>query len=179
MKILISGGAKCGKSSLAQNLAVALGEKRYYVATMISSGPEDDARIRHHLADREGMGFETVECSRNLPDCLKNADKTGVFLVDSVTALMQNALFPAEKNYALDPEAAKCCTDELVAFASGVNHAIFVSDYIFSDAQRYSQTTEQYRRCLADADRALAAVCDTVVEVTAGQYVIHKGELCL
>ena len=179
MKILISGGAKCGKSSLAQNLAVALGEKRYYVATMISSGPEDDARIRHHLADREGMGFETVECSRNLPDCLKNADKTGVFLVDSVTALMQNALFPAEKNYALDPEAAKRCTDELVAFASGVNHAIFVSDYIHSDAQRYSQTTEQYRRCLADADRALAAVCDTVVEVTAGQYVIHKGELCL
>ena len=179
MKILISGGAKCGKSSLAQNLAVALGEKRYYVATMISSGPEDDARIRHHLADREGMGFKTVECPRNLPDCLKFADRTGVFLVDSVTALMQNALFPAEKKYALDPEAAKRCTDDLVTFASGVNHVIFVSDYIHSDAQRYSQTTEQYRRCLADADRALAAVCDTVVEVTAGQYVIHKGELRL
>ena len=178
MKILISGGAKCGKSALAQNLAVALGEKRYYVATLISSGAEDDARIRHHLSDRDGMGFETVECFHNLLDCLKTADRTGTFLVDSVTALMQNALFPVEKNYALDPDAAKRCTEEMVAFASSVRHAIFVSDYIYSDAQSYSETTEQYRRCLAEADRALAEVCDTVVEVTAGEYVIHKGELC-
>ena len=179
MKILISGGAKCGKSALAQEIAVALSEKRYYVATLISSGAEDDARIRHHLADRDGMGFETVECFRNLLDCLKIADRTGAFLVDSVTTLMQTALFPVEKSYALDLEGAKRCAEELVAFASQVDHVIYDSDYIHSDGNRYSQTTEQYRRCLANADRALAAVCDAVVEVTAGQYVIHKGELQL
>lgn len=179
MTYFISGGAKCGKSTLAQNLAVTLGEKRYYIATMISSGAEDDERIRRHIADREGMGFETLECYRNVLDCLETAHADGVFLVDSVTALLQNALFPVEKNYELDPEAAKRCCDELVAFARRVKHVIYVSDYIYSDAQRYSETTERYRKCLADIDRRLAEVCDTVVEVSAGQYLVHKGELPL
>ena len=181
MTVFISGGAKCGKSSLAQDLTVALadGGKRYYVATMISSGEEDDARIRRHLADREGMGFETVECFRNVLDCLECADKEGAFLVDSVTALLQNSLFPAEKEYALDLDAAKRCCEELVEFAGKVRHGVFVSDYIYSDAVNYPESTERYRRCLADIDRRLARVCDAVVEVAAGQYIVHKGELKL
>ena len=42
MTYFISGGAKNGKSTLAQDLTVALanGGKHYYVATMISSGSE-------------------------------------------------------------------------------------------------------------------------------------------
>ena len=132
MTIFISGGAKNGKSTLAQDLTVALskGGKHYYVATMISSGAEDDDRIRRHIADREGMGFETVECFRNIMDCLKIADKDGVFLVDSVTALIQNSLFPVEKNYEIDLNAANRCAEELVEFARTVCHAVFVSDYI-------------------------------------------------
>ena len=54
MTCFISGGAKNGKSTLAQDLTVALskGGKHYYVATMISTGAEDDDRIRRHIADR-------------------------------------------------------------------------------------------------------------------------------
>ena len=181
MTYFISGGAKNGKSTLAQDLAVALskGGKHYYVATMISSGKEDDDRIRRHIADRDGMGFETVECFRNIMDCLKTADKDGIFLVDSVTALIQNSLFPVEKNYEMDLSAAERCADELVAFAKKVRHAVFVSDYIYSDAERYSESTEMYRKCLADIDRRLAKICDTVIEVSAGQPIIHKGDLCI
>lgn len=179
MTIFISGGAKNGKSTLAQDLTVALskGGKHYYVATMISSGAEDDDRIRRHIADREGMGFETVECFRNIMDCLKIANKDGVFLVDSVTALIQNSLFPVEKNYEIDLNAANRCAEELVEFARTVRHAVFVSDYIYSDAEAFSESTEMYRKCLADIDRRLAAVCDTVIEVSAGQFMIHKGDL--
>lgn len=179
MTVFISGGAKCGKSSLAQDLAVALDGKRYYVATMIPTGKEDDARIRRHLADREGMGFETVECFRNIMDCLNIADADGVFLVDSVTSLIQNSLFPVEKHYKMDLDAANRCADELVKFACTVRHAVFVSDYIYSDAQRHSESTEIYRKCLANIDRRLAQVCDTVIEVSAGQVIIHKGDLCI
>lgn len=181
MTYFISGGAKNGKSTLAQDLTVALakGGKHYYVATMISTGAEDDERIRRHIADRAGMGFETVECFKNIMDCLNTADKDGVFLVDSVTALIQNALFPVEKNYEMDIDAANRCADELVAFAKTVRHVVFVSDYIYSDAERYSESTEAYRKCLADIDRLLAAVCDTVIEVSAGQPIIHKGDLCI
>ncbi len=179
MTYFISGGAKNGKSTLAQNLAVALtkGGKLYYVATMISTGVEDDERIRRHIEDREGMGFETVECFRNIMDCLEAADKNGVFLVDGVTALVQNSLFPIERNYEMDLSAADFCADELLQFAKTVRHAVFVSDYIYSDAERYSASTEMYRKCLADIDRRLAKVCDTVIEVSAGQFIIHKGDL--
>ena len=181
MTYFISGGAKCGKSSLAQDLSVALskGGKHYYVATLIPSGSEDDDRIKKHLADRDGMGFETVECFRNIMDCLQTADKDGVFLVDSVTSLIQNSLFPVEKNYEMDIPAANRCADELVEFAHIVRHAVFVSDYIYSDAERYSESTEMYRKCLADIDRRLAKGCDTVIEVSAGQFTIHKGDLCI
>lgn len=179
MTVFISGGAKNGKSTLAQDLAVELaaGGKHYYVATMISTGAEDDERIRRHIADRDGMGFETVECFTDIMDCLKTADADAVFLVDSVTALVQNAMFPVERNYEMDTDAAIRCGESLVEFARTVRHAVFVSDYIYSDAQRYDQSTEEYRRCLAAVDRRLAAVCDTVVEVNAGQRIVHKGKL--
>jgi adenosylcobinamide kinase/adenosylcobinamide-phosphate guanylyltransferase len=177
MTYFISGGAKNGKSTLAQNIAVALDGKRYYVATMISTGEEDNERIRRHIEDRDGMGFETVECFRNIMDCLNTADKDGVFLVDSVTALIQNSLFPMEKNYEMDLEAANRCAGELVEFAHTVRHAVFVSDYIYSDAEAFSESTEMYRKCLASIDRRLAQICDTVIEVSAGQSIVYKGEI--
>ena len=179
MTVFISGGAKCGKSSLAQDITVALDDKHYYVATMIPTGAEDHDRIRRHLEDRDGMGFETVECFRNIMDCLETADASGAFLVDSVTSLIQNSLFPVEKNYEMDLDAANRCADALIRFAGTVRHAVFVSDYIYSDAERYSESTEMYRKCLADIDRRLAKVCDTVIEVSAGQPIIHKGDLCI
>ena len=178
MTVFISGGAKCGKSSLAQDLSVALakGEKHYYVATMIPSGEEDYDRIRRHIADRDGLGFETVECFKNI---MSVADTDGTYLVDSVTSLIQNSLFPVEKNYEMDLDGASRCADALIQFAGTVRHAVFVSDYIYSDAERYSESTEMYRKCLADIDRRLAKVCDTVIEISAGQFIIHKGDLCI
>ena len=178
MTYFISGGAKCGKSTLAQDLAVALagGGKHYYVATMIPTGEEDQERIRRHLADRDGMGFKTVECFKNI---MSVADVEGTFLVDNITSLIQNALFPLEKNYEMDLDAANRCADELVEFAHTVRHAVFVSDYIYSDAERYSESTELYRKTLADIDRRLAKACDTVIEVSAGQPIIHKGDMCI
>ena len=179
MTVFISGGAKNGKSTLAQDLAVELaaGGKHYYVATMISTDAEDDERIHRHIADRDGMGFETVECFTDIMDCLQTCDADAVFLVDSVTALVQNAMFPVEKNYEMDTAAAIRCGESLAEFARTVRHAVFVSDYIYSDAGRYSESTEAYRRCLAGVDRRLAAVCDTVVELSAGQRIVHKGKL--
>ena len=47
MTVFISGGAKCSKSSIAQDLTVALamGGKHYYIATMIPSGEEDQVKF--------------------------------------------------------------------------------------------------------------------------------------
>lgn len=181
MTFFISGGAKNGKSTLAQNLAVALakGNTHYYVATMIPVDDEDRLRIQRHIEDREGLGFTTLECGRNILSCLEHADPKATFLLDSVTALLMNELFREDQGYQMDLEAARRCGEDLETFAKTVGNAVFVSDYIASDAGRYDETTEQYRKILADIDRRLARVSDTVVEVSAGQYIIHKGALPL
>ena len=178
MIVFVSGGAKNGKSGFAQDLAVQLarGGKRYYVATMIPVDLEDRERIRKHVADRDGLGFETIECGADLLSCL-NFDTNGSFLLDSVTALLQNVMFPREKNYEMDAKAAEICAQDVVNFAKSVANAVIVSDYIYSDAQRYDESTECYRKSLAKIDRLLAQLSDTVIEVSAGQLIFHKGGL--
>ena len=181
MICFLSGGAKNGKSSLAQDIAVKLanGGKRYYVATMIPVDSEDHDRIRRHILDRDGMGFETLECGRNILSCLSKVSPESTFLLDSVTALLMNELFPVEKNYEMDIQAADRCAAELMDFISRVKNAVVVSDYIYSDAQRYDSITETYRKALAAIDRKMAQISDVVIEMSAGQILLHKGELPL
>ena len=181
MTVFVSGGAKNGKSSYAQDLAVALskGGVHYYVATMIPADDKDRERIRLHLLDREGMGFETIECGRDILKCLELGDPQGTFLLDSATALLLNELFPDPMSSQMDVDAAYRCADQLEEFAKRVGNAVIVSDYIYSDAQKYDEVTETYRKCLANIDRRLAAVCDVVLEFTSGNVIVHKGELAL
>ena len=82
MRILLIGGGKSGKSTLAQRLAAALSGNapRYYWATMTPHDDEDRARIRRHVADRAGMGFVTVERSFDLPGGLGEIDRDGTVL---------------------------------------------------------------------------------------------------
>lgn len=177
MKIYISGGCKNGKSMLAQNLARNLAKEKplYYIATMIPHDDEDNARIKKHIADRDGWGFETLEQGRELLKCLDRSDSNGTFLLDSVTALVQNEMF---RDGITDLCAGERVASELEEFADKVENVVMVSDYIFGDAERYDEFTENYRRSLARADR-IAGKCDVVVEVVAGNYIVHKGELAL
>ena len=64
---------------------------------------------------------------------------------------------------------------QLEDFARKAGNVVFVSDNISSDAMRYDESTETYRRLLAQIDRRLARVCDVVAEVNAGQVTVYKG----
>ena len=131
MNILVSGGCKNGKSGFAQELAAGLaqGGKKYYVATMIPFDDEDRERIRKHIEDRSGMGFETLEIGRDVGRCL-NAGGGGTFLIDSVTALLTNEMFSEENGWKPDPDAGRRCIDGLLKVAEGAENAVFVTDYI-------------------------------------------------
>ncbi len=179
MNVLISGGSKNGKTSFAQDIAVRLsgGGRRYYVATMIPYDDEDRARIARHIADRAEQGFQTLETGRDIAACLEGTDKNGTFLVDSLTALLMNEMFPDAHCGDADPMAAERCREGLLKVAKETRHAVFVTDYLYSDAARYDAFTEEYRKNLALLDRALAAVCDTVIELCAGNVIFHKGGL--
>lgn len=158
--------------------ALAAGGPHYYIATMIPVDEEDRERIRRHIADRDGMGFETVECGRNILSCLSRVDRQGTFLLDSATALLMNELF-LPPDWRIDTAAAERCARELVEFAKSVKNIVIVSDYIYSDAERYDEVTEIYRKGLAEIDRALAEASDLVLEISAGNRIVHKGVLPL
>lgn len=179
MNVLISGGCKNGKSDFAQELALRLagGGRRYYVATMVPHDGEDRARIARHIDNRAGMGFETIERGTDIAGALADSDTAGTFLVDSVTSLLLNEMFSGDHAGDGDPAAAARCIDGLTRLADGAANAVFVTDYIYSDAARYDAFTEGYRAALASIDRALARRCETVVELCAGNVIVHKGAL--
>lgn len=179
MIILISGGAKSGKSALAQRLTLHLAGSapHYYVATTVPCDEEDRRRVARHIADRAGMGFETLECGRDICACLAEADRKGAFLLDSTTALLMNEMFPPASDYAMDVQAPARCAAQLMEFVGSVAHAVVVSDFIYADPICYDPQTEAYRRGLAFIDRQLAAVSHVVIEASAGNFILHKGEL--
>ena len=181
MTIFISGGCKNGKSTIAENccLALAKGGPLYYVATMTAYDDEDRARIRRHRESRRGKGFITVEQPRDLLGCLEKTDsENGTYILDSVTALLINEMYSPERESA-DPDAGKRTAADLEAFAKSVKNAVFVSDYIYSGADDYSQYTIDYQKALALCDRTLAACCGAVAEISGGIAVMYKGELPL
>ncbi len=171
MNIFISGGCKNGKSMHAQRLAREMALEKnvplYYLATMIPQDEEDRQRIRRHIDDRAGWGFTTLERGRDICGILQGeADPDGVFLLDSVTALLSNEMFRPGGVY--DPDAGKRVAAELCAFARQTGNTVFVSDYIYSDGRLFDSYTENYRRGLALTDRSLAQTCDRVIEVAFG-----------
>lgn len=172
MHTFISGGCKNGKSFAAQRIASLGGAPLYYVATMISTGAEDDARIARHIADRAGWGFETIECGKSILNALEHADPEGAFLLDSVTALLANEMFSPS---GFDPDAGARVTAELMEFVRRTRYAVLVSDFIYSDARLFDEWTQNYRRSLAGVDAALARVCDNVLEAASGCLICYKG----
>ena len=189
MTIFISGGCKNGKSSIAENCCTALsnGGPLYYIATMQAFDDEDRERIKRHRASRAGKGFETIEQPLHILDCLKSSDpKNGTYILDSVTALMINELYSntgamGEDTYDLtsDPKAAKRVASELTELCRSVKNIVFVSDYIYSGIDAYSEYTEDYLKALSFVDKALAKECDAVAEVCIGNINMLKGELPL
>ena len=182
MRILILGGSKSGKSMLAQRLAkgLAAGNKLYYWATMEPTDSEDDARVARHRRERDGWGFETVEQGTNICAVLDSrtvsgqaVERGGVFLLDSVTALLSNEMFRADGS--VDFDAGSRIAEDLTRFAAQTGNTVFVSDYLYSDAFAFDDFTDHYREALALCDRALAKCCDQVIEVSYGFYHYWKG----
>ena len=113
-------------------------------------------------------------------------DPTGVFLLDSVTAIMENEMFQRVESannslkgsnhieIVYDETAKDRVKADMVAFARATGNTVFVSDGIYGDMGEYSQSTEDYRKALAAVDRALAKACDNVVEITYGMEEVWK-----
>ena len=178
MRILLVGGSKSGKSHLAQEFCSTLCKEKplYYWATMQPVDEEDRLRIRKHLADRAGWGFETVEQGRNLPAARPGIDPAGTVLFDSLTAYLANEMF-GENNF--DASAAARCVKELEAVSAYSENFVCVCDDLWREGETYDAWTESYRKGLAEIGIRLAAQFDAVCEVVCGLPHLWKGALPL
>lgn len=83
---LVTGGARSGKSALAEALACRHSGTRHYIATAARwPDPEMAARIAAHEAARAEAGWLTVEAPHDLPAALAATEGEGVRLVDCLT----------------------------------------------------------------------------------------------
>lgn len=89
--VLIGGGVRSGKSSFAVQQALALGDRRAFIATATRSDDEMNLRIDRHQADRNDA-FHTVEEPLALADALGALAEYQVVVVDCLTHWFSNLL---------------------------------------------------------------------------------------
>lgn len=197
MKILISGGAKNGKSIYAQKISKDMSVKYdvplYYVATMEPTDEEDENRIKRHIEERAGWGFITIEEPRRLREVFhlkndehlleaeslniknvgaKEVNPEGVFLVDSLTAMLGNNMF--RENGSMNLDCFDEVRDDIYSFSKKASNIVMVSDAIGCDGMKFDDFTETYRMTLARLEREIASYYDRVVEVSVGHIVEWK-----
>ncbi|WP_028111083.1 bifunctional adenosylcobinamide kinase/adenosylcobinamide-phosphate guanylyltransferase [Ferrimonas futtsuensis] len=110
MKQLITGGARSGKSALAQARALEWQQqtdgKVVVIATATAEGQEMAQRIAHHQS-RRPKNWQLLEAPRNLGDLLaQHSQPNTLIMVDCLTLWLSNELFggdwPGAKEALLD-----------------------------------------------------------------------------
>lgn len=86
---LVTGGARSGKSALAERLVARHGLPMIYIATAEAGDAEMSGRIALHQA-RRGDGWQTIEAPRDLAAALLATDGQGARLVDCLTLWLAN-----------------------------------------------------------------------------------------
>src|SRR5438445_12805132 len=90
--ILILGGARSGKSTMAERLARELGrDSVLYVATAEARDEEMEQRIAAHQQQRPA-GWQTVEAPLHVSKTLTGIRLPDVVLLDCITLLASNLL---------------------------------------------------------------------------------------
>jgi adenosylcobinamide kinase/adenosylcobinamide-phosphate guanylyltransferase len=168
--LLVTGGARSGKSRYALERAMALPPPRVFIATAEPGDAEMAARIRDHHAER-GDAFATVEEPRAVAAALaRAAPASGVVVIDCLTLWMANlsanATSPVDVERAIDALAA--------AVATSACPVVVVTNEIGSGIIPFVEETRRFRDLLGFANQRVAGVVDSVVLMVAGQPLVVK-----
>lgn len=176
MIILISGGCKNGKTTIAEKISsnISKNNTKYYVATMIPYDDEDRLRINRHVEERKGLNFKTIEVKKSL-DGLTSL--TGTLLFDSLTAFVLNHIIDKNENYdILDIEKViKCEIDKILD--NNDKNIIFVSDTINCDYLKIiNNYSDKYIHILSDIEKYISKYADVAMEVSFSNIYYYKGK---
>lgn len=171
MMILITGGSKCGKSSLAETLLNDISEQKYYLATMKPFGEEAQKAIIRHQKMRKEKNFITIEQyididkiripahSAVLLECMGNLCANEMFRDDTI-------FYPVEK-----------IIRNLKSLYSVTDMLVIVTNEVGMDGISYSAGTMQYLSAMAELNQNTAQMADTVIECVCGIPLVMKGEI--
>lgn len=97
MLTLVTGGARSGKSSFAENIARYYGGRQVlYFATARNKDSEMAVRIRQHRLNRPD-GWQTIEEPYKVTSRLKEIEEGSVILLDCITVLISNLLLKGQE----------------------------------------------------------------------------------
>ena len=96
--LLITGGARSGKSSFAEKRTLSYGAPVIYIATANALDEEMEKRIQIHR-ERRGDEWLTINEPLELADKLLSLDGRGACLVDCLTLWLSNLMFAQKTLY--------------------------------------------------------------------------------
>lgn len=156
MITLVLGGARSGKSAVAERLAAAEGGPVTYVATGRAGDDADmAARIEAHRLRRPPQ-WATVEAGPDLPDVLRRTE--GTVLVDALGTWIAGA-----------PDLVAPVDDLCRALGDRPGRTILVSDEVGLGVHPSTEIGRRFRDVLGECNTAVADVSDEVLLVVAGR----------
>lgn len=173
--ILVTGGARSGKSTFAEKLA-ARGESVAYIATAQIFDEEMRFRIDLHQQRRPST-WETFEAPFNAERALAAAaERHTTILFDCLTIYLSNILCSLTQTELLDEGAvnarAMAAVEALQAAAVAARErgvtVIFVTNEVGAGIVPENHLARLYRDVSGLANQRLAAVSDSVYAVIAG-----------
>ena len=162
MITLVLGGARSGKSAVAEALVARSGRSVTYVATADPDhDPEFLSRVAQHR-QRRPSDWVTVECGVELAAVV--AELGGVVLIDSLGAWL-----------ARWPDFAANVATLLEALKRVRGDVVVVSDEVGLGVHPTSEVGRAYRDALGTLNQSVGDRADTVLLVVAGQVLALKG----
>ncbi len=169
--ILITGGARSGKSSYGLKLGSPF-FKKAYVATAQPLDEEMQLRIEKHQRER-GASFATFESPLELPQMLESIlPKFDFVLVDCLTFWIANLLLSGQSAIAID-EAVKKLLEILASRRSAV---VLVTNEVGMGVVPDNELGRKFRDLQGKLNQLAAARADEVIFMVAGLPVFVKKE---
>ena len=178
----ILGGARSGKSSLAEQRAREYGDSVIYCATAEILDEEMEKRIAIHRS-RRPAGWRTAEAPHNAADTLRAAlreERAACVLLDCLSVLTSNVLLTLDENIAEADAFAELRTQELDDLLELISetpetHWIIVSNEVGMGVVPAYKLGRTYRDMLGRANQAAAAAAGEVIFMIAGIAVPIKN----
>jgi adenosylcobinamide kinase / adenosylcobinamide-phosphate guanylyltransferase len=172
MLTLILGGARSGKSRLAQRLAAPAGRITYVATCQAGQDPEMVARIERHRADRPN-GWLTIEEPLELADAVERAaDESDAILVDCLTIWLSNLTWEHRDGIGaaggLACQAAIRSNLQRIAAAARSRHVILVSNELGCGTVPEPAVTRAFRDAHGLMNQWAAEAADEVILTVAG-----------